>query len=81
MAAISRSSKLNKSVFSETPNSFITLTVGTHVIHSSYNFQACIMAGINSLHQEINKHHTLSASVNQVVMYWLLPILTQTTEH
>jgi len=45
--------------------------------HSGYNFQSCIVAGINSLQQEINKHHTLSASVNQVVTYWLLPLLTE----
>jgi len=39
------------------------------------------VAGINSLHQEINMRHTLSASVNQVVRYWLLPLLTETIEH
>jgi hypothetical protein len=73
--------KLNKGVFSETLNSFIALTVETHVTHSGYNFQSCIVAGMNSLRQEINKHHTLSASVNQVVSYWLLPFLRETTEH
>ena len=66
IAAICRSSKLNKSVCSETPGSFV-LIVGTPVTHSGYNLQSCIVTGINSLHQEINKHHTLSASVNQVV--------------
>jgi len=35
----------------------------------------------SSLHQEINKPRSLSASVNQVVRYWLLPLLTETTEH
>jgi hypothetical protein len=39
------------------------------------------VASINSLHQEINKQHTLSASVHQAVSYWLLPLLTETTEH
>jgi len=33
------------------------------------------------LHQEINKHHTLSASGNQIVSYWLLQLLTETTAH
>ena len=73
--------KLNKGVFSETLNSFIALIVNTHATHSGYNFQSCVVAGINSLCQEINKHHTLSDSVNQVVRYWLLPLLTETTEH
>jgi len=77
----SRSSKLKKGVFSETPRSFIALIVGTPVTHSGYNLQCCIVAAINSFHQEINKHHSLSASVNQVVSYWLLPLLTETTEH
>jgi len=39
------------------------------------------VAGINSLHQEINKHHTLSASVNQGVSYWLLPLLKESRQH
>ena len=33
------------------------------------------------LHQEINKPYALSASVNQVIRYWFLPLLTETTEH
>jgi len=66
--------KLNKSIFSETLNSFIALIFGTHVSHTQW-LQLAV------LQQEINKPHTLSASVNQVVRYWLLPLLTETTEH
>jgi len=81
IAAISQSSKLNKGVFSETLRTLIASIVDSHVTHSGYNCQCCIVAGINSLHQEINKPHALSASVNQVVRHWLLPLLTETTEH
>jgi len=66
--------KLNKGVFPETLNSFITLTVDTHVSHTQW-------LQLPVLHQEINKPHALSASVNQAVSYWLLPLLTETTEH
>ena len=66
--------KQNKSIFSETLNSFITLIVGTHVSHTQW-------LQLPVLHQEINKPHALSASVNQVVRYRLLPLLTETTEH
>ena len=66
--------KLNKSIFSETLNSFIALIVGTHVSNTEW-------LQLPVLHQEINKPHTLSASVNQVERYWLLPLLTETTEH
>jgi len=55
--------------------------VANHFTHGGNNFQSCTVAGINSLHQEINMRHTLSASVNQVVRYWLLPLLTETIEH
>ena len=65
--------KLNTSIFSETLNSFIALIVGTHVSHTEW-------LQLPVLHQEINKPHALHASVNQVVSYWLLPLLTQTTE-
>ena len=65
--------KLNKSIFSETLNSFIALIVGTHVSHTQW-------LQLPVLHQEINKPHALSASVNRVVRYWLLPLLTETTE-
>jgi hypothetical protein len=80
IAGIYGSSKLNKSV-SETPNSFITLSVGTPVTDSGYKLQCCIVAGINSLRQETNKHRILSASVHQAVSYWLLPLITETTKH
>jgi hypothetical protein len=39
------------------------------------------VAGIKNLHQEINKHLTLSVSVNQVVRYWLLPLFMETSEY
>jgi len=65
--------KLNKSIFSETINSFV-LIGGTHVSHTQW-LQFAV------LHQEINKPHALSAFVNQVVRYWLLPLLKETTEH
>jgi len=64
--------KLNKGVFSETLNSLIALTVDTR--HTQW-------LQFPVLHQEINKHHTLSASVNQAVSYWLLLLLTETTQH
>ena len=40
--------------------------VGIHVTHSGTNLCSFIIAGIKNLHQEINKHFTLSASMNQV---------------
>jgi len=55
--------------------------VDTHVTHGGNNYHSCIVAGIKSFHQEINKHLTLSASVNEIVIYWLLPPLTYTTDH
>jgi len=66
--------KLNKVVFSEMLNSFIALIVGTRVSHTRW-------LQLPVLHQEINKPHALSASVKKVVSYWLLPLLTETTEH
>jgi len=48
--------------------------------HSGNNFQSCIIAGIKNFHKEINKHLTLSASVNQIISYWLLPLFTETTQ-
>jgi len=66
--------KLNKSIFSEKKlNSFIALIVGTHVSNTEW-------LQLPVLHQEINKPQALRASVNQVVSYWLLPLLTETTE-
>jgi hypothetical protein len=55
--------------------------VGAHVTRSDNNFQSCIVGGIKNLHKEINKHLTLSAAVNQIESYWLLPLFTQTMKH
>ena len=35
---------------------------GTHVTHSSNNYQSYVVAGTKNLHQKINKHLTFSAS-------------------
>jgi hypothetical protein len=56
-------------------------TDGTHVTRGGNNFQFCIVAGIKNFHQEINKHVTFSAPMNQVLSHWLLPLSMQTTEH
>ena len=55
--------------------------VGSHVTHSCNSYQSRILAGTKDLLQEMNKHLTRCASMCQVVSYWLLPLLTQTTEH
>ena len=55
--------------------------VGTQVTHSGNNYQSCTVAGIKNLHQEINKHLTLSDTANQIESYWLLPPLTYATQH
>ena len=46
-------------------------TVGTHVKHGSNHQQSCFMAVIKNLHNK--KHLLLSASMNQIEIYWLLP--------
>jgi len=46
-----------------------------------YDHGLPITAYCHLLRISLNKHLTLSASVNQVVSYWLLPLLTETTEH
>ena len=56
-------------------------TVGTHVTHDGNNIQSYIVRGTKNFHQEINKHLSLSASVNQVASYWLLPLFMETKEH
>jgi hypothetical protein len=43
--------------------------------------QSCIVVGIKTLHQEINKHLILSDSVNQIESYWLLLLFMQTMQH
>jgi hypothetical protein len=54
---------------------------GTHVTHSGNNVHSCTVTGIKNLHKEINKHLTLSISMNQAVSYWLLPTFIETTEN
>jgi hypothetical protein len=34
--------------------------VANHFTHGGNNFQSCTVAGITNLHQEINKHLTLT---------------------
>ena len=49
-------------------------TVGTHVKHDTNNHLSYIVAGTKNLHHEKNKHLSLSASMNQIEIHWLLPI-------
>jgi len=49
-------------------------TVGTHVKHGSNNYQSYIVADIKNLHQDNNKHLTISASANHIESHWMLQL-------
>jgi len=66
-----------------------TLAVGSQSMNSVWVTPAALNADATvlycgrcqDLHQEINKHLTLRASMNQVVSYWLLPFVMETAVH
>jgi len=57
------------------------VTADVHICGWISKHEPSTVADVKNLHQEINKHLTLSTSMNQVVSYWLLPFFLEIAVH